>query len=191
MDCPVRYLDEIVDYLNDANLTFYDIPLRFNSAMINKGIELLCSQREGNIVYSVHAGYRISYVADQFDLTIEEVEEILRIVRNKLIMQYPCYCMISVKEAKQVFDMLQARAKIADEFHVEDLPETFVPLENLNLSVRCYNALRWGGVDTVEELVKHSDRELLRMRNFGKKLLKEVESKLDEIGLHLAEVSYK
>lgn len=58
-------------------------------------------------------------------------------------------------------------------------------IEELDLSVRSYNCLKRAGINTVEELVRKSYDEMLKVRNLGKKSLEEVQNKLHELGLSL------
>lgn len=58
-------------------------------------------------------------------------------------------------------------------------------IEDLDLSVRSYNCLKRAGINTVGELTQKSEEEMMRVRNLGRKSLKEVIQKLREIGLHL------
>lgn len=58
-------------------------------------------------------------------------------------------------------------------------------VEELDLSVRSYNCLKRAGINTVEELVKRTEADMLKVRNLGKKSLAEVKEKLDEYGLAL------
>jgi DNA-directed RNA polymerase subunit alpha len=60
------------------------------------------------------------------------------------------------------------------------------PIEELELSVRTLNSLRRGGITTVGELVSKTEKELLALRNFGEKSRKEVEERLNTLGLSLA-----
>ena len=60
-----------------------------------------------------------------------------------------------------------------------------MPIEELDLSVRSYNCLRRAGINTVEELARHSEEDMMKGCNLGKKSLKEVKDKLDELGLSL------
>ncbi len=59
-------------------------------------------------------------------------------------------------------------------------------IEDLDLSVRSYNCLKRAGINTVEELTQKSEEDMMKVRNLGKKSLKEVKQKLDELGLGLA-----
>ena len=58
-------------------------------------------------------------------------------------------------------------------------------IEELDLSVRSYNCLKRAGINTVEELIRRSDEEMMKVRNLGKKSLEEVQNKLKELGLSL------
>ncbi|MGM9941312.1 MAG: DNA-directed RNA polymerase subunit alpha [Bulleidia sp.] len=56
-------------------------------------------------------------------------------------------------------------------------------IEDLDLSVRSYNCLKRAGIATVEELTQKTEEEMMRVRNLGKKSLKEVKDKLIDLGL--------
>lgn len=57
-----------------------------------------------------------------------------------------------------------------------------MPIEELNLSVRAYNALKRHNITKVGELLALSNDELLNIRNFGDKSLNELRDKLTELG---------
>lgn len=56
-------------------------------------------------------------------------------------------------------------------------------IEDLDLSVRSYNCLKRAGIQSVDELTQRSEEEMMRVRNLGKKSLKEVKEKLIEMGM--------
>ena len=56
-------------------------------------------------------------------------------------------------------------------------------IEDLDLSVRSYNCLKRAGIQTVDELTQKTEDEMMRVRNLGKKSLKEVKDKLEQLGL--------
>lgn len=58
-------------------------------------------------------------------------------------------------------------------------------LAELNLSVRAGNCLESESINTVRDLVRCSEDQLLEVRNFGETTLNEVREKLTEIGLRL------
>ena len=59
-------------------------------------------------------------------------------------------------------------------------------IEDLDLSVRSYNCLKRAGINTVDELTQKTEEDMMKVRNLGKKSLKEVKVKLDELSLGLA-----
>ncbi len=61
-----------------------------------------------------------------------------------------------------------------------------MPIQELELSVRASNCLDSAKIETVGQLVKMTDADLLKIRSFGKTSLREVKRKLADIGLALA-----
>jgi DNA-directed RNA polymerase subunit alpha len=59
------------------------------------------------------------------------------------------------------------------------------PIEDLDLSVRAKNCLDAVNLSTRGDLVKQSEMELLKVRNFGKTSLKEIKKKLSDLNLSL------
>ncbi len=60
-------------------------------------------------------------------------------------------------------------------------------IEDLDLSVRAYNCLKRAGINTLHNLINKSPMEMMKIRNLGKKSLKEVLDKVKELGLSLSE----
>ena len=60
-----------------------------------------------------------------------------------------------------------------------------MPITELELSVRSSNCLKDAKIKTIGELVKKSEMEMLKYRNFGKKSLTEIGKILSEMGLKL------
>ena len=58
-------------------------------------------------------------------------------------------------------------------------------LAELRLSVRASNCLESENINTVRDLVAHTEDQLLEVRNFGDTTLNEVKEKLTELGMHL------
>ena len=58
-------------------------------------------------------------------------------------------------------------------------------IEDLDMSVRSFNCLKRAGFDTVEDLTKRTESEMIKFRNLGKKSLDEVIQKLHSLGLEL------
>ena len=57
------------------------------------------------------------------------------------------------------------------------------PIEELDLSVRAYNCLKRDAIHTLQDLTSKSESEMMKIRNLGKKSLKEVLDKVRDMGL--------
>ena len=56
-------------------------------------------------------------------------------------------------------------------------------IEDMDLSVRSYNCLKRANVHTVEDLIKKSAEDMLKVKNLGKKSLDEIINKVESYGL--------
>ena len=57
------------------------------------------------------------------------------------------------------------------------------PIEEIEFSVRAYNCLKRAGINTDQDLISKKEVEVTKIRNLGKKSLKEVIDKVKEMGL--------
>jgi DNA-directed RNA polymerase subunit alpha len=83
---------------------------------------------------------------------------------------------------------------VEEEVHVEEeesgvdeelAAKLAMPIEGLDLTVRSSNCLESNNIQTVGQLVRMTDADLLKIRSFGKTSLREVRRKLSEMGLSL------
>lgn len=56
-------------------------------------------------------------------------------------------------------------------------------IDDLDFSVRAYNCLKRANILTLKDLVEKSENEMMKIRNLGKKSLKEVMDKVKDMGL--------
>ena len=61
------------------------------------------------------------------------------------------------------------------------------PIEEIEFSVRTYNCLKRANINTVQDLIDKREAEVTKIRNLGKKSLKEVIDKVNEMGLKFHE----
>jgi len=92
----------------------------------------------------------------------------------------------------QVFDQLKFLSLTFDHGEVELntdrdalMAKLVLKINEIELSVRSTNCLAGANIDTIAELVVMPESEMLKFRNFGKKSLNEIKSKLEEMGLSL------
>jgi len=60
-------------------------------------------------------------------------------------------------------------------------------IDDLEFSVRAYNCLKRAGINTLGDLTDKTELEMMKIRNLGKKSLKEVIEKIKEMGLKFKE----
>ena len=77
---------------------------------------------------------------------------------------------------------------IMQEKKVDTMTKTLeTPIEEVEFSVRAYNCLKRAGIHTIQDLVNKKEVEVTKIRNLGKKSLKEVLDKVAELGLSFKE----
>ena len=73
---------------------------------------------------------------------------------------------------------------IMAEKQVDTITKTLeTPIEEIEFSVRAYNCLKRANINTVQDLINKKEIEVTKIRNLGKKSLKEVIDKVKELGL--------
>ena len=70
-----------------------------------------------------------------------------------------------------------------EEVKVEENKYENITIEDLDLSVRSYNCLKRAGISTVLELTEKSEDDMMKVKNLGKKSLKEIKEKLASLDL--------
>lgn len=62
-------------------------------------------------------------------------------------------------------------------------------IEELDLTIRCYNCLKREGIHTIADLITRTKAEVSKIRNLGDKSLKEIVTALSAVGLSLRETT--
>jgi len=94
---------------------------------------------------------------------------------------------ILVTHFRLIAGITEEEAAVAEEEEEIGIPASIYekPLEELNLGVRVFNALRRAGISKVGEvldMLKEGENAVLRIRNFGAKSLQELRDRLEELG---------
>ena len=101
---------------------------------------------------------------------------------------------VTALAARIVQDQLQLFINFEDprETHREEQavepefnPNLLKKVDELELSVRSANCLKNDNIIYIGDLVQHSESEMLRTPNFGRKSLNEIKEVLSHMGLHL------
>jgi DNA-directed RNA polymerase subunit alpha len=100
---------------------------------------------------------------------------------------------VSSKILRDHFNMFIHFEEPIEEEHEEVVDEEIIRMreklersvEELELSVRSSNCLRQAEIRSIGDLVRKTEAEMLKYRNFGRKSLKEITDVLTDMGLHL------
>ncbi len=77
----------------------------------------------------------------------------------------------------------EAGEPVSDDAMSEMRSKLLTPIDELELSVRSHNCLKAANIKTIADLVRRSEPELLKFRNFGRKSLSELGVIVQELGL--------
>ena len=91
-----------------------------------------------------------------------------------------------IKHLEKFLNLAEITQDINIEKEVEKVEENKyenITIEDLDLSVRSYNCLKRAQISTVLELTEKSEDDMMKVKNLGKKSLKEIKEKLAAIGL--------
>lgn len=90
--------------------------------------------------------------------------------------EYECRRSINKRFAEEA-----QQEEIQDIAHDESIEATqSTPIDELDFSVRTYNALKRAGIETIEEIQNMSDVDLSSIRNFSRRCMDEVHGKLEK-----------
>ena len=122
---------------------------------------------------------------DKFELiSLNEKEEIIKEFKEKigydLIVEW-----IGNHEITE--ELLNVCHSVINTYNNRPKGQGEATIEDLDLSVRSYNCLKRCGIHTLKDLTSMTRDGMMKVRNLGRKSLKEVESKLKEIGLSFKE----
>lgn len=94
-----------------------------------------------------------------------------------------------IEHFMQIASITGQPAVLPNQHVVEEVEEEAqapsISIEDLELSVRAYNCLKRASINSLSELLKKSEHDLLNIKNFGKKSSDEVIEKLHQVGLEL------
>jgi hypothetical protein len=129
----------------------------------------------------------ITTVQKAFKYVIRHTQKIDKLINGKLSeIHNQCYSIYEYRK-KRVFFIYLVR-KLKRYWETGIITSTLKPesgVELLDLSVRTLNVLRCKCINTIADLIKHSEYSLLKEPNMGKKSVEELKLELKVHGLEL------
>ena len=113
------------------------------------------------------------------ELALVEASTILRKHFNPFVKYFELG-----KQIESTGIMPAAQLESGEDAQVRELREKLkLPISVLDPSARAENCLAAANIQTLGDLVRHSEPEILKIKNFGKTSLKEIKKKLSDMGL--------
>lgn len=139
------------------------------------------------------------------DVTRERIRQIEQKAINKLTHYKSAFLFEEEKkeEFKQeikdqltyeaALEIVKEHLQVTSEKEVVDIltKPSNEPIESLDLIPRSYHCLRRAGIQTIADLLNRTEEDLHKIRNMGRKSVKEIKAKLDELNLSLKENNYE
>ena len=107
-------------------------------------------------------------------------------LQRKAQEEYQAY----IEAKKKEWDYESAKAYIAEyeaEYQKSDAYKLAQSIDDLDFSVRTYNCLARAGIRTIAELLERDTEDLMKLRNLGRKSLREIIKKMEEAGYPIKE----
>lgn len=183
----------------------------FCAVLAVAGNDVLC-ERERSILELLINGRSMRDIHEEYGITRERVCQVVRKAFRKIytmrtfsdIRQENKRLLRENKELKNVIKLLgsstkdtqlegeplsEEMQKAAGRWYIGDGEITTIhsllsaSMSDFNLSVRALNCLKTAEVETLADLLRYDESELLKYRNFGRKSLKELVSFVEDFGL--------
>lgn len=199
------------NYLLGSGTPPYLLKYVFESILDVAGDKLLV-ERERSILHKlVINGWTVSDLAEEYGLTNSRIMQIVNRAFNKIctmqkwpdahrdykqLLQLNRNLSVLTSNQQAYIKQLEQQLNINNDgdggdsaitgYSKRELAEVLSrQLRKENLSIRTLNCLRWVDIETVNDLIQVTARDLLKIRNFGKKSLREVNAFLDRFNLSL------
>lgn len=152
------------------------------------------------IEYRYRDGLTLKETGENLGVTHERIRQIelkaLRKLRHKSRLNNLVYVQVKASDYNALLDEVRKlRADVSRLMIEMDTDPDFiikknkqVPIEDLNLSVRPFNCLKRAGINTVGDILTH---DLLRVRNLGRKSLREIVNAVESYGFSDEMSKYK
>lgn len=169
-----KLVSKVLD-VNESDI----LPLKnIDLAIIDRTIQVA-----GNRYYRVLSGrfglfgvrQTLRKIAEGFEVTPERIRQLEARALTKL--RHPS----RIKNFE-----LFTKTGLEKQERVEETPLLERKVEDFELSVRTLNGVRSAGVGTLGELARKTEREMIKIRGFGRKSLAELKNLLQSLGLDFA-----
>ena len=203
----IRASLELTDYpYNLINALEFDVAnvIEHFEERLKKVIEKHLTPREEIVLTNTYVNHKtLEEIGSEYGISRERVRQILFKALRK-IKVHKKYFEIGelaypeiyekeqrdkyIEEIKSKWTYESAKEYIAEYEGTDEYKKQFLldtPIEDLDFSVRTYNCLKRAYKNTLEDLIECEDVDLMKIRNLGRKSLKEIIDKVHSYGFKL------
>jgi len=179
--------DQVIAHLSSKGKLMLEVTVRRGVGYVNADTNKSFSRNEKGVIAidSVYAPVtRVSYHVEKTRGDMDELT--LDISTNGAMDSKEALALAS----KMLIDHFEALVEISEtageqDFIYEAVEEPMnkkleMKIEQLDLSVRLFNALKRSGIYTVSQILKLTEEDVMRLRSLGRKSFKELKEKLAE-----------
>jgi DNA-directed RNA polymerase subunit alpha len=190
--------DQVIAHLAPQGKLMLEVTVRRGVGYVNAEANKVYTRNEKSVIAidSIYAPVsRVSYVVektrgDMDELTIDietngaiDAKEALALASKMLIDYLQVVVEISEKASEQQFIFEHVEEPINKKLEMK--------IEQLDLSVRLFNALKRSGIYTVAQILKLTEEDVMRLRSLGRKSFRELKEKLAEHDLEFENATSK
>ncbi|ROL58504.1 DNA-directed RNA polymerase subunit alpha [Bacteroidetes/Chlorobi group bacterium Naka2016] len=142
-----------------------------------------------NVIYTIEP-YRVGQKTDYEKLVLDVLTdgtitpiEAVRLAAKILIEHIQFFLTFEIAEKPEVTTVGAISTETPESEHARLKRILSIPVDELEISVRAYNCLKANNIKTLGDIVSYTEQELLKLKNFGKKSLKELEEIVHQYGL--------
>ncbi|MCX7908562.1 MAG: DNA-directed RNA polymerase subunit alpha [Ignavibacteria bacterium] len=142
-----------------------------------------------NVIYSVEP-YRVGQKTDYERLVLDVSTDgsispidAVRLAAKILIEHIQFFLSFEIAEKPEIIEGAPVGVETTESEHARLKRILSIPIEDLEISVRAYNCLKTNNIKTLGDIVSYTEQDLLKLKNFGKKSLKELEEIVHQFGL--------
>lgn len=128
-----------------------------------------------------HASYKNLLIQgkDKFELiSQQEREKLLQEVKAQMTKEVALETLKTTLTVNEAYELLQEVKQYEYDHKFEGVPD--IDLKDLDFSLRTFNCLARAQIKNLRDLLAWKEDDLLKIRNLGKKSLKEIKNKLSE-----------
>lgn len=187
-----------------------DIPIKIDEQELPKYLTKILDDKTCQIILERYKEVQtLKYIGKKYSLTSERVRQIIEralyMLGNSIKIKEIAWIPYQVYETKskelkllesKYNDLLSVLKETFKNSEARDVLESCllkntdaknIDIEDLDLSVRAYNALKRAGYNTIDDIISTDLKKLIKTRNLGKRCFDEVVSKINELGFEFKE----